>query len=59
MNASEIPAHARKSPAETENKPLKPKKGDPGWIEAYRRELFALRQLGCFIPDEVFPRSAP
>ncbi len=38
-------------------KPSKPKKGDPGWNEAYRRELIALRQLGCFIPDDLFPKS--
>jgi hypothetical protein len=38
------------------NTPRKLKKGDPGWIEAYQWELIALRQLGCFIPDDLFPK---
>jgi hypothetical protein len=42
---------------EAHSKPSKPRKGDPGWNEAYRRELIALRELGCFIPDDLIPKS--
>jgi hypothetical protein len=60
MNTLETLALEPASSAEAESaKPRKLKKGDPGWIEAYRRELIMLRKLGCFIPDDLFPKSAP